>query len=154
MSNLARVISNPCSSVSTPVLRPAKRKNLAHFQSTFNYVKSVHLLANRTSQADVPPSIPENASREYSRTVTNVDMLPRVFMKYPADFCIHPEKLKQIIKEKDAHIFCNYLSKEGYKKRKRCLMIMERKKKLMQAANAGMGGSRFQADFFLFNICS
>lgn len=146
MSSLTRAISTPCPSVSTPYFLLTKEKNLPHFQTTFSYVKSVHVLTNIISQVDVPKPVTEMPSRSFTMA-SNVDMLPRVFIKNPADFCIHPEKLKQIIKEKDAHIFCNYLSKEGYKKRKRCLMIMERKKKLMQAASLGMSGSRFQVDF-------
>lgn len=140
MSSLARVVSTPCSSVSRPTFHASKEKAVTRFQISFNYVKSVHVLANRTSQAEVPKTAPEGASRR-SNTTLQPELRPWNFIKHPADFQMHPEKLKQIIREKDGQIFCNYLSREGLKKRKRCLMIMEKRKKLMETTGMSMSES-------------
>ncbi|XP_030757006.1 uncharacterized protein LOC115882861 [Sitophilus oryzae] len=37
--------------------------------------------------------------------------------KYMSHFIVHPEKLKQVIKEKDAHMLCQFFDSEEYKRR-------------------------------------
>lgn len=51
-------------------------------------------------------------------------------------YYIHPEKMKQIVKERDGQVLCNYFGSEKYRKKLQEMMEME-KKRIFEELPAG-----------------
>ncbi|XP_076254707.1 uncharacterized protein LOC143192857 isoform X1 [Rhynchophorus ferrugineus] len=55
--------------------------------------------------------------RKYSSLEKHEQTKVNDFLRYMSHFAVHPEKLRQAVKERDAHMLCQFFDSDEYKKR-------------------------------------